>query len=317
VNKGKPMNRAPFQVLVFPYRISESGKREYALFKRSDSNIWQGIAGGGEANETPAYAAIRESREEAGISRDLDYLRLDSIAHIPVTDVAGEFYWGKECYVIPEYSFGVRISKTKFVISSEHTEYKWVSILEALEMLKWESNKTAIWELDKRLGNGGERNDRKKKHRIRAAALIVNEKDEVLLVQHVHPQTGDEWWVPPGGGLEDSDDSIFNCADREVYEETGLRVNSDKIVYLREFQDDENESINIEIFCLANKFSGDLTIENIQGNGADEHYIKDVRWFSKEALRNITVYPVILKNSFWSDYADGFNETKYLGRQIG
>lgn len=34
------------------------------------------------------------------------------------------------------------------------------------------------WDLDKRLGNGDERNDCKKKHRIRAAALIVNEKDE-------------------------------------------------------------------------------------------------------------------------------------------
>ena len=184
-------------------------------------------------------------------------------------------------------------------------------------MLKWDSNKTAIWELDRRLGNGSKSNNRKKKHRIRAAALIVNEKDEVLLVQHVHPQKGDEWWVPPGGGLEDSDESIFNCADREVYEETGLRVNSDRIVYLREFQDDENESINIEIFCLVNMYSGDLTIENIHGNGADEHYIKDVRWFSKEALRDITVYPEILKDSFWTDYADGFNKTKYLGRQIG
>ena len=35
------------------------------------------------------------------------------------------------------------------------------------------------------------------KNRIRAAAIIDNNK--ILLVKHVHPITGFEWWVPPGG----------------------------------------------------------------------------------------------------------------------
>lgn len=39
------------------------------------------------------------------------------------------------------------------------------------------------------------------RHRIRAAALIVKD-DSILLVQHVHPDTGELWWVPPGGGVE-------------------------------------------------------------------------------------------------------------------
>jgi len=46
-------NRAPFQILVFPYIILKNGKREYAIFRRKDDLEWQGIAGGGEANETP------------------------------------------------------------------------------------------------------------------------------------------------------------------------------------------------------------------------------------------------------------------------
>jgi hypothetical protein len=38
------------------------------------------------------------------------------------------------------------------------------------------------------------------KHRIRAAAIIVNQ-NAVLLVNHKHPANGFEWWVPPGGGF--------------------------------------------------------------------------------------------------------------------
>ncbi len=61
------MPRAPFQILVLPYRkIAEAF--EFAVFSRSDYACWQGIAGGGEEGETPMEAAQREAREEAGIS---------------------------------------------------------------------------------------------------------------------------------------------------------------------------------------------------------------------------------------------------------
>ena len=42
------MARAPFQILVYPYRKFENGQIEYALMKRSDEGYWQAIAGGGE-----------------------------------------------------------------------------------------------------------------------------------------------------------------------------------------------------------------------------------------------------------------------------
>lgn len=48
--------RAPFQVLVLPFRKTTSGT-EYALFRRSDSGDWQTIAGGGDDGETPLQAS--------------------------------------------------------------------------------------------------------------------------------------------------------------------------------------------------------------------------------------------------------------------
>lgn len=154
------------------------------------------------------------------------------------------------------------------------------------------------------------------RHRVRAAALIV-ENDSILLVQHVHPDSGEVWWVPPGGGVETADVSVFDCARRETFEETGLDVVLDRIVYIREFADNDTDTYHLELFISSSSFSGELTIRHIQGNGPDEHYIKDVQWIHKDDLADMVVYPEIIKDQFWDDLALGFPETRYLGRADG
>jgi dATP pyrophosphohydrolase len=143
--------RAPFQVLVLPYCCSNEGRTEYAIFKRSDAAYWQFIAGGGEDKETPIEAAKREANEEAGIPFHSEYIMLDSKNTVPVEGVTGKFTWGENIFVIPEYTFGVRLDNRKIVLSKEHTEFAWLGYLEAVAMLKWDSNKNALWELNARL----------------------------------------------------------------------------------------------------------------------------------------------------------------------
>lgn len=150
------------------------------------------------------------------------------------------------------------------------------------------------------------------KHRIRAAALIV-EGDKILLVKHVHPVNGETWWVPPGGGLEAADSSVFDCARRETFEESGLDVTLGRVVYIREFRDEENDTFHLELYMSCERYAGELTMRHIQGKGPDEHYIKDVRWVSKDEMRDLVVYPEVIQDSFWQDVANGFPETKYLG----
>ncbi len=144
------MARAPFQVLIFPFCGTEESV-EYAMFRRTDLGYWQAIAGGGEGEETPLVAARREAHEEAGIPLESHYIALDAISELPVEQVAGTLLWGKDVLVIPEYCFGVEVFGKRLTLSREHSECRWVRYDAAIDMLHWESNKTALRELNYRL----------------------------------------------------------------------------------------------------------------------------------------------------------------------
>ena len=151
------MARAPFNVLVYPYRMAGDDEFEYALLKRADAGFWQGVTGGGEDGETPLDTARRETYEETGISPDLPFMQLDTVEPIPVTFFSVSHLWGDDVYVIPQYCFGVLANRRELVLSHEHTEYRWLCYEEADRLLKWDGNKTALWELDRRLRGRGPR----------------------------------------------------------------------------------------------------------------------------------------------------------------
>lgn len=146
------MARAPFQCLILPY-IIEDKKIKYGVFKRSDHGFWQFISGGGEDNETPLEAAHRECFEEAQIPQSMTIYQLDSSCSIPAEIFKDEYRsgWGHNCYVITEYSFALPLEKDIIKISHEHSEYKFVEFKEAIELLKHDSNKTALRELRARI----------------------------------------------------------------------------------------------------------------------------------------------------------------------
>ena len=147
------MVRAPFQVHGFPFRKNSSGTFEYAIFRRSDAGYWQAIAGGGEDGESPAEAAKREALEEASIPPSADFFMLQTTAPVPVFHFKDRHLWPKSQYVIPAYYFAVRSTDVEVALSEEHTEYKWAGYDEAVRLLHWLHDRTALWELKERLLN--------------------------------------------------------------------------------------------------------------------------------------------------------------------
>jgi 8-oxo-dGTP pyrophosphatase MutT (NUDIX family) len=140
---------------------------------------------------------------------------------------------------------------------------------------------------------------------ISAAGLIVQD-ERVLLVNHTEPGRYD-FWLPPGGSLEGSE-SIFDCARRETFEETGLTVELGHILYIQEFWEPEYHFCKFFITCKA--FSGSLSAAN---RGEEERWLVDARFFARDDLRGIAVHPEILRDQFWEDLKAEHLVTKYLG----
>ncbi len=142
--------RAPYQILAIPFRL-ENGQPQYCVFHRADMDQWQFIAGGGEDRETPKEAAVREIWEESGW-RAAEVLTLRSVCCIPVDifPYRHTYAWPSDLYVVPEYAFGFACAGEP-TLSREHLEYAWLSYEEARDRLKWDSNRTALYELHRRL----------------------------------------------------------------------------------------------------------------------------------------------------------------------
>ena len=118
------------------------------MFHRTDNNIWQFVAGGGENRETPLEAAKRETFEEI-VVMPTNIQQLECVAYVPAEVIAESRrqHWDKNTVVIPEYSFAFECDSEP-TLSHEHSEYKWLTYDEARKLLKWDSNKVAMYEID-------------------------------------------------------------------------------------------------------------------------------------------------------------------------
>jgi dATP pyrophosphohydrolase len=149
------MARAPLNVLVFPFRHRIAGLVEYALFRRADdAEFWQGVAGGAEDNETPLEAARRELLEETGIeARSDSWVTLDTRGSVPAKVFRDWPRWGPSVFVVHKYAFGASVRDTdRVVLSAEHTEWRWLDFEAACKLTRYDSDRTALWELNERLG---------------------------------------------------------------------------------------------------------------------------------------------------------------------
>ncbi len=74
------------------------------------------------------------------------------MASVPASEFRDRDLGGPDLYVVTEHAFGVCLDNGPTItLSSEHADYRWMSYEEAVKLFRWDSNRTALWELNERL----------------------------------------------------------------------------------------------------------------------------------------------------------------------
>lgn len=112
---------------------------EFLLLKRSENEIypglWQMVTGSIDDNEKAYQTAIREIKEETGLTP----------VKFWVVPNVNSFYSPKQNEICMVPVFAALVADDSNVnISGEHSEYKWVSKEEALELLAWPGQKISV-----------------------------------------------------------------------------------------------------------------------------------------------------------------------------
>ena len=135
-------------------------------------------------------------------------------------------------------------------------------------------------------------------HRISCGALVLRD-GRILLVRHYQPGQHD-FWVAPGGGVE-GNEQLAAAAERETFEEAGIRVVATRLAYIDEGWNAEQRIL--KFWFLADYVSGEL---DVAGNPADGERIVEAGWFALDALPEGHVFPEPLRSRFPRDLAAGF-----------
>ena len=134
--------RRPESVLV----LICTAENEVLLLKRKPSpSFWQSVTGSLEAGERPAQAAVRELAEETGIA---DVALIDC-QYQNQFEIRPEWRsrYGPGVTTNTEHVFLCQLSEKpdKIVLAAaEHSDYQWVALEKAIEMVWSSSNRDAL-----------------------------------------------------------------------------------------------------------------------------------------------------------------------------
>jgi dATP pyrophosphohydrolase len=128
--------------------LKSASGHKYLRLKRSGKNkiypgIWQMITGGIEIGESTNVAALRELKEETGISSAKLYVvpRINTF-YLDIID--------KIC-MCPVFLAIADSDNVK--ISDEHSEYKWLGYSEGKELVHWPNQKESMELIEKYLND--------------------------------------------------------------------------------------------------------------------------------------------------------------------
>ncbi len=131
--------------------------------------------------------------------------------------------------------------------------------------------------------------------KVGIGVLIFNDKQQMLLGMRKNAH-GENTWGPPGGHLE-LGESFQECAIREAYEETGLKICNPKVVGVTNDIFSEKNKHYVSIFLMANCPIG----QSAQILEPDKVAVWE--WFDLWRLPNNLFLP--LQNLIKNEYEEG------------
>ena len=121
---------------------------------------------------------------------------------------------------------------------------------------------------------------------IRIAARAVLIHDARLLLVNAYPAGTSDLWCAPGGGADMHSGLPENLA-REVYEETGLRIDVGAPCLINEFHSAERGFHQVEVFFRCTLREGMLSDNWRDPDGV----VTQRRWFSQADMAGIRLKP--------------------------
>jgi len=138
---------------------------------------------------------------------------------------------------------------------------------------------------------------------IRVGAVVAR-NGALLLVRHQKPDRG-PYWVLPGGRLEPGE-TIPECAEREISEETGLPARFSGVLYLSEFLREGRHTVDVTVRMMpVGDQEAELGSDPEVAPGA-EPTLRELRWVEVEELREIELLPAPIKARLLTDARDGW-----------
>jgi len=134
--------------------------------------------------------------------------------------------------------------------------------------------------------------------RQRVGAIII-EEDKILLMHRV--KNDNEYWVFPGGGVDDEDVSLEDGLKRECKEELGVDVEV-KDLFMNKLSPDFDQ---VDFFYICKIIEGKVgtgTGPEFTGRDIEKYGTYEVIWLELSDLKNRNVYPLELRDKIISNF---------------
>ena len=130
------------------------------------------------------------------------------------------------------------------------------------------------------------------------------ERDGALLVVRHQKPDQEQYWVLPGGRLEPGE-TIPECAERELLEETGLEGRFAEVLYVSEFLTENRHTVDVtarvEVSGGEARLGSDPEVEE-----GSEPTLSELRWVEPGELEEIPLLPGWIKERLLEDAPRGW-----------